>query len=292
MPAAPEFTQAVGGIGVAEVLRQRKAEHLSQAHRHIAIAAEIVVDLQGVAQRAEPGQAHIPCPAGKDGVGNGADGVSQQQLLSKAPHEAEGPGFDLLRAAGTLIKLRGDFMVLHNRPGDQLREKGQIQQQLPEIPRPALRFTVDINHIGQALKGIKRDADGQQQSRRWQGKHAQDKVRVLINTEQPKIHHDGRRQNRPAFFPSPGQQASGQVVKQHRDEKKRQIAKLPEGVEHQARPGQQYVSRTGAGKQRMEQEHGRQKRKEENRRAENHDRTSIDLDYIIVSNPFIHCKSV
>ena len=47
-----------GDIGVVEVAQELEAQHPSQAHRHIRIAGEVKVDLEGKGQHAQPGPGH------------------------------------------------------------------------------------------------------------------------------------------------------------------------------------------------------------------------------------------
>ena len=48
MPSAPEFPDASGNIGIIKVLLKVEAKHLSEADGHIAVAAEIKVNLQHI----------------------------------------------------------------------------------------------------------------------------------------------------------------------------------------------------------------------------------------------------
>ena len=50
MPSPPEFGDAAGQEGISEVLREGEAEHASETDCHIAVAGEIVVDLEHVGE--------------------------------------------------------------------------------------------------------------------------------------------------------------------------------------------------------------------------------------------------
>ena len=54
VPAAPELLDGVGDVRPAEVLRKAEAEHAPEADRHVGVAGEIEIDLQRVADDAEP----------------------------------------------------------------------------------------------------------------------------------------------------------------------------------------------------------------------------------------------
>ncbi len=50
MPSVPEFGDGQRFIGRVKVLRQRDIEHAADADRHVAVAAEIKIELEGIAQ--------------------------------------------------------------------------------------------------------------------------------------------------------------------------------------------------------------------------------------------------
>ena len=54
MPAPPEFRDAARQIGVLEVLRKPESKNPAKADGHVAVAREIIVDLQGERNRAQP----------------------------------------------------------------------------------------------------------------------------------------------------------------------------------------------------------------------------------------------
>ena len=55
MPPPPEILDAQRGVGIIEIFLEGEAEHPPQPDGHIAVAAEIKVNLQQIAQRAHPG---------------------------------------------------------------------------------------------------------------------------------------------------------------------------------------------------------------------------------------------
>ena len=55
VPAPPEIDDAGGLVGRIEIERQEDAEHQRHADRHVGIAGEIEIELEGVGQRADPG---------------------------------------------------------------------------------------------------------------------------------------------------------------------------------------------------------------------------------------------
>ena len=49
VPAPPEISDGAGNVRVIEVLKEIKAEHLAKTDCHIGIAAEVKIDLEGIA---------------------------------------------------------------------------------------------------------------------------------------------------------------------------------------------------------------------------------------------------
>ncbi len=54
MPASPEFGDALGNIRIVEVLEELKAQHISQSARHVGVAGEVEIDLEGIGDDAHP----------------------------------------------------------------------------------------------------------------------------------------------------------------------------------------------------------------------------------------------
>ena len=147
--------------------------------------------MQGIAQRAEPGQPPVERTGGqervKNRVGDVARGVGDKQLFRKAAYEAPHTVGGESGSACPRVNLSGDVVVFYDRPGDKLREEGYVQQDLEKAFSAAAAVAVYIYDVGQALKGKKGDAYRQRNPR--QGKPragqgidgAEQKVRVLEN---------------------------------------------------------------------------------------------------------------
>ena len=54
MPAAPEFCDRLGQVGVIEVFDKVETEHLAQADGHIGIAGEVKINMQGEGDAVDP----------------------------------------------------------------------------------------------------------------------------------------------------------------------------------------------------------------------------------------------
>ena len=64
VPAAPEFGDRLGDVGIVEIERKIDADHQAEADRHIRVAGKVEIDLQRVADVSEPGQRGIEISAG------------------------------------------------------------------------------------------------------------------------------------------------------------------------------------------------------------------------------------
>ena len=86
MPASPEVGDAGRDVRIVEVFEERKAKELAQADRHVSVAGEVEVDLQRIADQAEPSRAGRECRGinGKDRVGIHAECVGENQFLRQA----------------------------------------------------------------------------------------------------------------------------------------------------------------------------------------------------------------
>src|SRR5262249_11185435 len=83
VPAAPKPLDGVRDVGPSEVLGEPEAEHPAQPDRHVRVAGEVEVDLQGVADRAEPGESGTElgrCQP-EDAVRGPGDDIRDQDLL-------------------------------------------------------------------------------------------------------------------------------------------------------------------------------------------------------------------
>ena len=146
-----------------EVFREGKAKHCAEADCHIGIARKIIINLQCIIQRAEPGQrcADSGRSQPKNFIGTGGKTVCQNYLFRHTVKKTLDPVGKVLYSDTAILQLRFYLRITDNRAGDQLREKADIQcHQEPAFLQ--LRFAaIQINHIAHCLKGIKADAKRQ-----------------------------------------------------------------------------------------------------------------------------------
>ena len=180
MPAPPEIGDGHRGIRQAEVLHIFEAEDTPHADGHVGIAGEIKIDFKRIQQNAEP---RGDCCVGRETAaqdlrGDLARRVGQKHLFGKADAEARRAVERLGGVKLPVVDLCGDIRIADDRPGDQLREERDVEQ---ELCKRALRRNIaapDVDRIGKRLKGIEGDANGQRDLRDGDGR-AENRVQVL-----------------------------------------------------------------------------------------------------------------
>ena len=162
VPPPPEFGDGPGDVGVIEVLQEVEAKHLAQADGHVGVAGEIVVDLQGVAQGAQPGErGRQAVPQAEGPVGHHRQLVGEEHLLAQTHDKPAAPGGEVRPDLFAVVDLLGHCLILDDGAGDELGEKGDVK---PHLQGRALHLPpvpVDVQHIAQGLEGKEGDADGQ-----------------------------------------------------------------------------------------------------------------------------------
>jgi hypothetical protein len=60
-----------------------------------------------------------------------------------------------------LAELRQELLGARDRPRHQLREEGQVERDVQEVPMGRERAAVDVDHVGDGVEGVERDAERQ-----------------------------------------------------------------------------------------------------------------------------------
>ena len=178
MPAAPEFCDAAGNVGIVEILQIPQTQHIAHADSHVGISGKIQIDLQTVGNHTQPclcggqggkgvqilgkeGGIRQRGGAEEDGICQRTAGVGKQHLLGKTGGEA-GHALGYIRLTGLVgEEVLVDGLVADDGTCDALMEQRRVQQ---HIPVAFLRLgipAIDIHHIGQQLESIEGNADGQ-----------------------------------------------------------------------------------------------------------------------------------
>ena len=163
MPALPEILQPHGAVGLVEVPGEAISEQGGDADGDIGVGREVAIDLRRVAIIC---QQQVPC-AVLHGVEKhivrqvGREVIRQHDFLEKPAQDQEN------RAAGANIAgvdrpgdLRQEMRGPDDRTRHQLRKEGDIEQHVRQRRRPFDLAAVYIDHIGNAMEGEERNADG------------------------------------------------------------------------------------------------------------------------------------
>ena len=208
VPAAPEVGRVDRLVRRVEVLREPQADHDGDADGHVAVAREVEVELQRVAEgRGPAGEQPEVGVVREEVVHVGRHHVGDQHLLGEAHDEEEEAGADERPAEALLrpLQLHADVAVADDRPGEDVREQRDPGQVVDHALGRLDHAAEDVDGVRDAGERVERDADRQQQLHRRQrpagADQAEDAVErvdeeaaVLEVAEQRQVDRDGRRQ--------------------------------------------------------------------------------------------------
>ncbi len=166
VPAAPQLPCAAGEKRGAEVLRQADVQQQRAANGDIRIGGKITIELERE-EHTGHNIAHWR-RGGVDGVAKQnvdklCQHVCQPQLFDKAPADQAQPPRKMPGPRGAArAQLREQIARALDRPRDKLREKADEQRVIAQMPFGLTAAAVHVDHIGKRLKGVKADADRQQ----------------------------------------------------------------------------------------------------------------------------------
>ena len=192
MPPPPEFGNARGAIGHLEVLHELESHHSRGTDGHIRVAGKITIDLDGITQSALEKRESIKLVGrGKYQINLSGYLVGNDELFDSANSELKKATFKSERVSAHFVrKLRQQVFGAIDRSGQELREKGDKQE---EIGWSMARFYISpirLDRIGHALKCEKRNTGREDNIElpRWGldskqaqsgGNVGQDKIRVF-----------------------------------------------------------------------------------------------------------------
>ena len=173
MPAPPEGGHAVRAVGVIEVRKEFKAEHLRRADGHVGIAAKVKIEHQRVQKRAQPRTADGERlrPQRLQRVKRRAEQPGENDLLRQPDDEQPHPAADALAHEFMRLQLRLHVGVLHDRPGGQLRKKRDEQGEADEVLLHRCPPVIHVRECREQRERIKRHADRRGQRVYRQGQH-------------------------------------------------------------------------------------------------------------------------
>ena len=162
MPSSPVFGDAARDVRVIKVFQELESEDGAETDSHVGVPAEIVVDLESVADCSQPGghTVQLVDRLRKHLVGYGSKGVGEENFLGESYDEAFHAVSDLLEVHGTILDLVGYVVVLDDRSRHQLGEEGDVEREFVDV---SLRFNflpIDVHDVANGLEGVEGDADG------------------------------------------------------------------------------------------------------------------------------------
>ena len=157
MPSPPEISYRGRQVRRVEIFSKIKPEHEAQTYRHIRVAAEVVVNLQGVGYNTRPSLQSAPGRTVKTRICHLTTWICKQHLLPKAhPEKCHSPG-ELRPRQSACAQLLRQKRELQNGPGDQMREHGHEAGKIDEILHRLRIPPVHINDVAQRLERVKAD---------------------------------------------------------------------------------------------------------------------------------------
>ena len=162
MPASPVLGDTARDVRVVKVFQEFESKDGAETDRHVGVPAEVVVDLEGVTDRSQPGghAVQLVDRLRKHLVGYGSQRVGNENFLGESHDEAFHAVGDFLEVHGSVLDLVSDVMVLDDRSCHQLREKGDVERELVNVLLRLNFLAIDVHDVADGLEGVEGDADG------------------------------------------------------------------------------------------------------------------------------------
>ena len=176
MPASPEFGDGPTQVGEFEIQQQFDTEKPGYAPGNVGIAAEIAIDLDGEIHRTEHETASaILFVSPEDAVHFNGHRVSNDQFLEESPEgQPQSVNGQFIIKGPAFFQLRQQVRGTLDRSCHQQREVTHEQTVIRPVAGWCDPAIVNVDHIRKSMKGIERDAYGQQDLERpGIGLHAQ-----------------------------------------------------------------------------------------------------------------------
>ena len=283
VPTPPEVPQRGGAVGNVEILRQQNAEHERDAERHVGIAREVEIDLEGEAEGGLPGLHHGHGLARRRGledrIDEGCQRIAEEDLLRQAHAEEQDAAPEALGPVGpcigSLVELVHDLAPAHEGAGQNLREERDVEGVADEVVgrRPASTQVDEIHHM---VEGEERDPERQHQIGVGQARAGDEvreigeEVQVLEGCQNREVGGDSER-DRPTDL-RPQEESRQEPVQADRAGEQRHEADVPPAIEHEGQgkeDGQPPIRPEPRGEP-VQDQRGRQERQEERERVEEH----------------------
>ena len=243
VPAVPEVRNAGGRVRVIEVLRVVKAQHFAEADGHVGVRRKVKVDLERIGKEPDPGadDRNRRQFAVQHGGGHFAGHVGQQDLFEHAGQEPDESVPRLAHADDAVLDLRFNVDVFDNGAGNELREHGDVQQQVKEVALDIGPPAVHIHNVRNGLERVEADADGQRQVQELQvrvenGVNVErEEIQIFKDKQEGQSHRDRGGHSRFCLpgAPVPVQDQSAHVFYKSTDDHQYDPLRFTPGVEKQ-----------------------------------------------------------
>ena len=265
MPAAPEFPDGLGHIGVVKVLNEVEPKDLAKTNGHIAVTGEIEVNVQHEGNGVHPVKQNALLPGLPEELHKQSEVVRQNYLFGKTHQEPAQPQGHLVPTVGTVFQLPGHIHIPDNGTGDQLGEQGHIGAEADGVFLHLGIAPIHIDGIAEALEGIEADTHRQRQPQQRDAQTRDgvealhEEVRVFENAQKGQADHHGH--NQPEFLPgsgfTPADGKAAEIKQQYGANHQKQIFGLSPAIENQAEYQQHRVFQ-GLRRQKIHNQHRRQ----------------------------------
>ena len=138
-----------------------EAEEEGEADGDVRVAAEVEVDLEGVADEPVPGVGGPERAGAETGVGDLAAGVGDQDLLREAEADERDSASEPLRRMDAADELVREVAEPDDRARHEMRKHRDVAGEVREVPARRGLPAVDVDRVAERLEGIEADAERQ-----------------------------------------------------------------------------------------------------------------------------------
>ena len=151
-----------GRVGRVEVLGEAEPEQQRAADGDVGVAAEVRVDLDGVARRSPNRISRFVCASGFANTGSTIADATKLEMTTFLNRPAKisrsASAASSRRGSGHLVELRQQLARPHDRPGDEVREERQVDREVEERRRLGVP-SVRVDDVAEGLEGEEGDPD-------------------------------------------------------------------------------------------------------------------------------------
>ena len=126
VPAAPEFRNAFGQIGILEILQEVEAENSAQTNGHIGITGKVKVNIQQERNGIHPVKQHGRFSAFPENLDQQGKVVCQNHLFAQAHQEPAQTVGQVFPGMAAVLQFLRHIHIPDNGTGNELGKQGHI----------------------------------------------------------------------------------------------------------------------------------------------------------------------